>query len=57
MMQALEPWCDAFLYTHIDTEGLMGGIPLDGGATATGATRRQLIAAGGIASRRESSGP
>ena len=29
MIAALERWCGAFLYTHIDTEGLMQGIPLD----------------------------
>ena len=29
MMQALEEYCSAFLYTHIDTEGLLQGIPLD----------------------------
>ncbi len=29
MVQALEQYCSAFLYTHIDTEGLLKGIPLD----------------------------
>ena len=29
MIRALEPWCSAFLYTHIDTEGLLLGMPLD----------------------------
>ena len=29
MMQQLEPFCSAFLYTHIDTEGLLQGIPMD----------------------------
>ena len=29
MMRALEPWCSGFLYTHIDTEGLLLGMPLD----------------------------
>jgi phosphoribosylformimino-5-aminoimidazole carboxamide ribotide isomerase len=48
MMQALEPWCAAFLYTHIDTEGLMQGIPLDGVRQLRNATAKQLIAAGGI---------
>ena len=27
MMEALEPWCAAFLYTHIDTEGMMLASP------------------------------
>jgi phosphoribosylformimino-5-aminoimidazole carboxamide ribotide isomerase len=50
MMQALEPWCAAFLYTHIDTEGLMEGIPLDVVRELRRATTRQLIVAGGIRS-------
>ena len=48
MMQALEPWCTAFLYTHIDTEGLMQGIPFDVVRDLQDATTRQLIVAGGI---------
>ena len=27
MMQQLEPFCSSFLYAHIDTEGLLQGIP------------------------------
>jgi phosphoribosylformimino-5-aminoimidazole carboxamide ribotide isomerase len=50
MIAALEHWCDAFLYTHIDTEGLMQGIPLATVSQLRRATRRQLIVAGGIAS-------
>ena len=53
MMQTLEPWCSAFLYTHIDTEGLMQGIPFDIVRDLRGATIRQLIVAGGIASSDE----
>lgn len=53
MMQALEPWCAAFLYTHIDTEGLMQGLPLDVVRELRRATTRQLIVAGGIASAAE----
>jgi phosphoribosylformimino-5-aminoimidazole carboxamide ribotide isomerase len=49
MIAALEPWCDAFLYTHIDSEGLMQGIPLDTIRQLRSATRKKLIAAGGIA--------
>ncbi len=48
MMECLEPWCSAFLYTNIDTEGLMQGIPLNAIRLLRGATERQLIAAGGI---------
>jgi phosphoribosylformimino-5-aminoimidazole carboxamide ribotide isomerase len=53
MMAALEKWCGAFLYTHIDTEGLMGGIPLDTVRQLRGSTRRQLIVAGGISTAEE----
>jgi phosphoribosylformimino-5-aminoimidazole carboxamide ribotide isomerase len=56
MIQALEPHCSAFLYTHIDTEGLLTGIPLDVVRELRGVTRRQLIAAGGIASQEEVDG-
>ncbi len=50
MIAALECWCGAFLYTHIDTEGLMQGIPLDAVSQLRAATMKQLIVAGGIAS-------
>jgi len=53
MMKALEPYCEAFLYTHIDTEGLLQGIPLEGDRELRRGTSRQLIAAGGIRSRDE----
>ena len=53
MMQALEPWCAAFLYTHIDTEGLMQGIPFDVVRELRRATTCQLIVAGGISSTAE----
>jgi phosphoribosylformimino-5-aminoimidazole carboxamide ribotide isomerase len=52
-MRTLEPFCGGFLYTHIDTEGLLQGIPLDVIRELRGATSRQLIAAGGIRSREE----
>jgi phosphoribosylformimino-5-aminoimidazole carboxamide ribotide isomerase len=53
MMRVLEPYCIAYLYTHIDTEGLLKGIPLDVIRELRGATSRHLIAAGGIRSREE----
>jgi phosphoribosylformimino-5-aminoimidazole carboxamide ribotide isomerase len=53
LMRTLEPFCGAFLYTHIDTEGMLQGIPLDVIHELRGATSRQLIAAGGIRSREE----
>jgi len=53
MMRSLEPYCSAFLYTHIDTEGLLQGIPFDVVRELRGATSRQLIAAGGIRTQEE----
>jgi phosphoribosylformimino-5-aminoimidazole carboxamide ribotide isomerase len=53
MIQALDSWCAAFLYTHIDTEGLMQGLPLDVVRELRHATTRQLIVAGGIANTAE----
>ena len=44
----LEPWCGGLLYTHIDTEGLMGGIDMDAVAAVRAATSLRLSAAGGI---------
>lgn len=53
MIAQLEPYCSGFLYTHIDTEGLMQGMPLDIVRSLRGKTSRRLIAAGGIRSRQE----
>jgi phosphoribosylformimino-5-aminoimidazole carboxamide ribotide isomerase len=53
MIQILEPWCSAFLYTHIDTEGLMQGIPLEIVRRLRSATQQRLFVAGGISSQRE----
>jgi len=53
MMQTLEPWCGAYLYTHVDTEGLLQGFPQDVIRSLREATTRQLIAAGGIRDQEE----
>jgi phosphoribosylformimino-5-aminoimidazole carboxamide ribotide isomerase len=53
MIRALEPFCDTFLYTHIDTEGLMGGIPMRTVNAIRQATSRRLAVAGGIKTQRE----
>jgi phosphoribosylformimino-5-aminoimidazole carboxamide ribotide isomerase len=50
---ALEPYCDEFLYTHVDTEGLMGGTDLEAILMVKRATSRRLTAAGGITTQRE----
>lgn len=53
MIRALDSFCSAFLYTHIDHEGLMKGIPMDVVRDLRVATAKQLIAAGGIRSNEE----
>jgi phosphoribosylformimino-5-aminoimidazole carboxamide ribotide isomerase len=52
-VRALEPFCDEFLYTHVDTEGLMGGTNMDAIRAVREATTRRVTAAGGITTRRE----
>jgi phosphoribosylformimino-5-aminoimidazole carboxamide ribotide isomerase len=52
-VRALEPYCDEFLYTHVDTEGLMGGTNLDAVRAVRNATSRRVTAAGGITTRQE----
>jgi phosphoribosylformimino-5-aminoimidazole carboxamide ribotide isomerase len=53
VIRALEPFCDTFLYTHIDTEGLMGGIPIETVRAIRQSTSRRLVAAGGIRTQEE----
>lgn len=53
MIRALDQFCDGFLYTHVDTEGLLGGFPQEVIRPLRAATTRQLIAAGGIRSQGE----
>ncbi len=49
----LEPYACAFLYTHVDGEGLMKGFPIEVAARLRKLTQRQLIVAGGIRSQQE----
>ena len=53
MLRQLERYCHAFLYTHIDTEGTMMGFPLEIARQLRGATKKQMIVAGGIRSMQE----
>jgi phosphoribosylformimino-5-aminoimidazole carboxamide ribotide isomerase len=53
MIRTLEPYCSAFLYTHIDTEGTMAGFPMQVASDLRRQTHRQLIVAGGIRSMEE----
>ena len=52
-VKALEPFCGEFLYTHVDTEGLMGGTNLDAILAVQHATSRPVTAAGGITTQAE----
>lgn len=49
----LEHYSAAFLYTHVDGEGMMQGFPIDVAARLRKLTQRQLIVAGGIRSQHE----
>jgi phosphoribosylformimino-5-aminoimidazole carboxamide ribotide isomerase len=52
-VRALNPYCGEFLYTHVDTEGLMRGTDMDAILAVRRATDRRVTAAGGITTREE----
>ena len=52
-VQALEPYCSEFLYTHVDMEGLMQGTDMDAILAVRRATTRRVTAAGGITTRED----
>ena len=52
-VRAFEPFCGEFLYTHVDTEGLMGGTDLEAVRAVREATSRRVTAAGGITTQQE----
>jgi phosphoribosylformimino-5-aminoimidazole carboxamide ribotide isomerase len=49
-IRELDTWCHTFLYTHVDTEGLLRGFPSEVIPELQLATSRRLIVAGGISS-------
>jgi phosphoribosylformimino-5-aminoimidazole carboxamide ribotide isomerase len=49
----LEQYAAAFLYTHVDGEGMMQGFPIETAARLRKLTKRQLIVAGGVRSQQE----
>ncbi|MEI6666707.1 MAG: HisA/HisF-related TIM barrel protein [Acidobacteriota bacterium] len=49
----LEPYCGEFLYTHVETEGMMAGIDMAAVRRVRAATSNRLSAAGGITTTRE----
>ena len=52
-VQLLEGYCEEFLYTHVDKEGLMQGTDMAAITAVAKATERRLTAAGGITTRAE----
>jgi phosphoribosylformimino-5-aminoimidazole carboxamide ribotide isomerase len=52
-VRALEPYCGEFLYTHVDTEGLMQGTDMDAIRAVAAATSSKVTAAGGITTHEE----
>jgi phosphoribosylformimino-5-aminoimidazole carboxamide ribotide isomerase len=52
-VHALEPYCREFLYTHVDTEGLMGGTNREAILAVRRATKHRVTAAGGITTQEE----
>jgi phosphoribosylformimino-5-aminoimidazole carboxamide ribotide isomerase len=49
----LEPYASAYLYTHVDGEGMMQGFPIDVAERLRKLTTQQLIVAGGIRLQQE----
>jgi phosphoribosylformimino-5-aminoimidazole carboxamide ribotide isomerase len=49
-IRALEPYCKAFLHTHVDSEGTMGGFPIAEARDLAKITKRSLMVGGGIRS-------
>jgi phosphoribosylformimino-5-aminoimidazole carboxamide ribotide isomerase len=52
-VREVEPFCGEFLYTHVDTEGLMGGTDIAAILAVRRATSRRVTAAGGITTRED----
>lgn len=52
-MPQLEEYAGAFLYTHVDGEGMLKGFPTSTAARLRKLTKRRLIVAGGIRSQQE----
>lgn len=52
-VQALQPFCAEFLYTHVDKEGMMQGTDMAAIRAVREATTRRVVAAGGITTQEE----
>jgi phosphoribosylformimino-5-aminoimidazole carboxamide ribotide isomerase len=53
VIQSLEPFCDEFLYTQVDKEGLMQGTDIQRLLMLKSLTKNQIAAAGGISNIEE----
>ena len=52
-IKQLEPYCGAFLHTHIDTGAGMGGFPMQEARDLVAVTKKHLMMGGGIRSMEE----
>jgi phosphoribosylformimino-5-aminoimidazole carboxamide ribotide isomerase len=52
-VQALDPFCGEYLYTHVDKEGLMQGTDMAAIRAVREATARRVTAAGGVTTQDE----
>jgi phosphoribosylformimino-5-aminoimidazole carboxamide ribotide isomerase len=52
-VQALDPFCGEYLYTHVDKEGLMQGTDMAAIRAVREATARRVTAAGGVTTQEE----
>jgi phosphoribosylformimino-5-aminoimidazole carboxamide ribotide isomerase len=52
-VEALQPFCAEFLYTHVDKEGMMQGTDMAAIRAVRDATTRRVVAAGGITTQEE----
>ena len=52
-VRTLEPYCGEFLYTHVDTEGLLEGTDMAAILAVSAATGRPVTAAGGVTTETE----
>jgi phosphoribosylformimino-5-aminoimidazole carboxamide ribotide isomerase len=52
-VQALDPFCGEYLYTHVDKEGLMQGTDIEAIRAVREATARRVTAAGGVTTQDE----
>jgi phosphoribosylformimino-5-aminoimidazole carboxamide ribotide isomerase len=52
-LKTLEPYCKAFMHTHIDVEGALTGFPMDVARRIVEVTKKQMMVGGGISTMEE----